>query len=160
MESRYYSVTGSRNPRHVASHLRSAISLAAPGHYLRSILDGGRQLGALLLDHPSLGASLSDDGNSFGATLVSAFEKVPSRTSSGLSRPCKDSAPPNLLATLNSRDRELLQLIASGLTNREVTVRIASSEGTVKWYLHHLYSKLGVNRRTLAVMRARELGIA
>lgn len=141
-------------------HLRSAISLAAPGHYLRSILDGGRQLGALLLDNPSLGASLSDDMNAFCALLVSAFERELGRKASGLFRLSVDSAPPNLLSTLNSRERELLQLIASGLTNREVAERIAISEGTVKWYLHHLYSKLGVNRRTLAVMRARELGIA
>jgi LuxR family maltose regulon positive regulatory protein len=141
-------------------HLRAAISLAAPGQYLRSILDGGRQLGTLLLDNPSLGASLSGDGDAFCALLVSAFERELGRNASGLARPTLDTLPPNLLSTLNSRERELLQLIASGLTNRQVAERIAISEGTVKWYLHHLYSKLGVNRRTLAVMRARELGIA
>jgi LuxR family maltose regulon positive regulatory protein len=54
----------------------------------------------------------------------------------------------------------MLQFIASGFTNREVAERIAISEGTVKWYLHHLYAKLGVNRRTMAVKRARQLGIA
>jgi LuxR family transcriptional regulator, maltose regulon positive regulatory protein len=141
-------------------HLRSAISLAAPGKYLRSILDGGRQLGTLLLDNPSLGASLSDDGNEFCALLVSAFERELGRNASGLARPSLDTLPPNVLSTLSGRERELLQLIASGLTNRQVAERVAISEGTVKWYLHHLYSKLGVNRRTMAVIRARELGIA
>ena len=153
-------LVGQNRIRLAQRHLRSAISLAAPGQYLRSILDGGRQLGTLLLDNPSLGASLSDEGKSFYALLVAAFERELGRNASALVRPCQDTVAPNLLAALSSRERELLQLIASGLTNREVAERIAISEGTVKWYLHHLYSKLGVNRRTLAVMRARELGIA
>ncbi len=141
-------------------HLRNATSLAAPGHYLRSIIDGGRQIGALLLDNPSLGAGLSDDRDSFCNVLVNAFEKELGRNAADLSMGCLDVQPPNLLESLSTREREMLQFIASGLTNREVAERIAISEGTVKWYLHHLYAKLGVNRRTMAVKRARQLGIA
>jgi LuxR family maltose regulon positive regulatory protein len=141
-------------------HLRDAISLAAPEHYLRSIIDGGRQIGALLLDNPSLGAGLSDDRDSFCNVLVNAFERELGRNAAELSMRCMDVQPPNLLASLSAREREILQFIASGFTNREVAERIAVSEGTVKWYLHHLYAKLGVNRRTMAVKRARQLGIA
>jgi LuxR family maltose regulon positive regulatory protein len=141
-------------------HLRNAISVAAPGNYLRSIIDGGRQIGTLLLDNPSLGAGLSDDRDSFCNVLVNAFERDLGRSAAELSMRRMDIAPPNLLASLSAREREMLQFIASGCTNREVAERIAVTEGTVKWYLHHLYAKLGVNRRTMAVKRARELGIA
>jgi LuxR family maltose regulon positive regulatory protein len=139
--------------------LRNAIAVAAPSHYLRSILDGGRQLGALLLDIPSLGAGLAEDRKSFCALLVKAFERELGRNAAVLFAPSMGTPAANLPSTFNTRERELLQLIACGLTNREVAERIAISEGTVKWYLHHLYSKLGVNRRTMAVKRARELGI-
>ena len=99
--------------------------------------------------------SLPDDGNSFCAPLVRAFESKSGRNASRLVRPCLDTFPPNLLATLSGRELELLQLITSGITNRAVAERIAISEGAVKRYLHHLYSSWGVNRQTLAVLPAR-----
>ena len=72
---------------------------------------------------------------------------------------CMGVPPPSLLASLSTREREMLQFIASECTNREAAQRIAVTEGTVRWYLHHLHARLGVNRRTMAVKRTRQLGI-
>ena len=50
-------------------------------------------------------------------------------------------------------------LIAEGLTNREIAARLVISLSTVKGHTANIYGKLGVHRRTLAVARARELGL-
>jgi LuxR family maltose regulon positive regulatory protein len=60
---------------------------------------------------------------------------------------------------LTSRERELLGMLASGLSNQEIADRLVMTVGTVKWYLHHLYGKLAVRGRLAAMARARELGV-
>ena len=62
--------------------------------------------------------------------------------------------------TVSQRELEVLQLIASGATNREVAERLFISEATVKTHLLHIYAKLGVNDRAAAVGAAFETGPA
>ncbi len=56
--------------------------------------------------------------------------------------------------TLTVRELEVLQLVAEGLRNKEVAVRLSISEDTVKMHLRNVMQKLGVNDRTHAVMVA------
>jgi two-component system nitrate/nitrite response regulator NarP len=59
------------------------------------------------------------------------------------------------LAALTTRERAIASLIALGRRNREIASELGLTEGTVKVYLHNIYSKLGVENRTeLAVMAA------
>ena len=60
---------------------------------------------------------------------------------------------------LSERELEVLKLIAGGLSNREIADQLFLSVATVKWYLTHIYSKLGVQGRALAITRARELNL-
>ncbi|MGL6044811.1 MAG: LuxR C-terminal-related transcriptional regulator, partial [Sandaracinobacteroides sp.] len=60
---------------------------------------------------------------------------------------------------LNDRESELLLLIATGLMNSQIADQTGLTLGTVKWYLQQIYAKLGVNRRSEAVFKARQLGI-
>ncbi len=60
---------------------------------------------------------------------------------------------------LHARERQILALVADGVTNREIGRRLYLSEETVKWYLKGLYRKLDVENRTAAVARARELSL-
>lgn len=57
-----------------------------------------------------------------------------------------------LLESLTGREREILPLIAEGLTNREIGLRLELAEKTVKNYISGLLAKLGVQRRTQAAV--------
>ena len=60
---------------------------------------------------------------------------------------------------LSSREREVLVLIASGATNREIADRLYLSPHTVKEHASSLYRKLGVKNRAEATRRAERLGL-
>lgn len=60
---------------------------------------------------------------------------------------------------LSNREREVLQLLAQGLSNREIASRLSLAEGTVKNYVTNILQKLGARDRTQAALRARELGV-
>jgi two-component system response regulator DevR len=71
------------------------------------------------------------------------------------------TSPENpLLDSLTPRERDLLQLIAEGLTNREIGVRMSLAEKTVKNYVSMMLSKLGLHRRTQAAILHLEQGRA
>lgn len=53
----------------------------------------------------------------------------------------------------------MLGLVAQGLTNREIAERLFITVGTVKTHVHNICGKLGVQGRTRAAARARELGL-
>ena len=65
----------------------------------------------------------------------------------------------SLLEPLTPREREILQLIAVGLTNHEIAQRLIVSPETIKKHSGSIYSKLGVRNRTEAVVRAREMDL-
>jgi DNA-binding NarL/FixJ family response regulator len=60
---------------------------------------------------------------------------------------------------LSAREREVLELVARGATNREAARQLFVSEATVKTHLLHVYAKLGVNDRAAAVAEAFERGL-
>lgn len=60
---------------------------------------------------------------------------------------------------LSERELEVLALIASGQTNKEIARRLEVSPNTVKTHIGNLFEKLGAQRRTEAVLKARELGL-
>ncbi len=64
-----------------------------------------------------------------------------------------------LVEPLTEHERAIVQLIAEGLSNKEIAVELSLSINTIKMYTSHMYRKLGVRRRTEAVARARQLNI-
>lgn len=64
-----------------------------------------------------------------------------------------------LVEPLSARELEVLRLVANGATNREIANQLVLAEGTVKNYVTNIFNKLGVDDRTSAAMRAKELGL-
>ena len=60
---------------------------------------------------------------------------------------------------LTSREQEVLRLLAEGLANKQIAVRLSISEHTVKFHVNAIMGKLGVQSRTEAVVRATRLGM-
>ena len=58
---------------------------------------------------------------------------------------------------ITDREREVLQLLADGRSNKEIAARLRLSPNTVKTHVARLFEKLKVARRTEAILRAREL---
>lgn len=62
-------------------------------------------------------------------------------------------------AALSRRETEVLQLVADGLSNAQISKRLFLSQATVKSHLVHIYAKLGVDSRTSAVATATAQGL-
>lgn len=60
---------------------------------------------------------------------------------------------------LTVRETEVLQLLARGMSNREIADRLGLTANTVKGYIKNIYGKLGAGRRVQVAARARELGL-
>lgn len=58
---------------------------------------------------------------------------------------------------LTSREREVLELVVHGLSNKEISDRLSVTVDAVRWHLKHIYQKLHVHSRTEAALRLRPL---
>jgi DNA-binding NarL/FixJ family response regulator len=101
-----------------------------------------------------------------GADVVEAVRSVargqslldPSVTARVRERLRRGPEEDELLARLSPQERNILRLIADGLTNRQIAERVHLAEKTVKNYVSNLLSKLGMERRTQAAVYAARLG--
>jgi DNA-binding NarL/FixJ family response regulator len=100
-----------------------------------------------------------------GTDLVDAIRRVasgqslldPEVTTRVLERLRKGPEEDERLARLTDQERKILDLIAEGLTNRQIAERIFLAEKTVKNYVSNLLAKLGMERRTEAAVFAARL---
>jgi len=125
------------------------------------VFDGLRAgaLGYLLKDVPSEKLAeairLAARGESFLQPSVAA--KVVAEFARLTSKPGAHSQP--LIEPLSEREQDILRLIASGASNREIAGKLFLAEGTVKNHVTNVLGKLGVRDRTQAALKAREIGL-
>jgi two-component system, NarL family, response regulator DevR len=97
--------------------------------------------------------------------LLAALRKVaagqslidPAVTASVFRRLRRQAESNDALEALTAQERKILDLIAEGLTNREIAERIHLAERTVKNYVSHILAKLGMKHRTQAALYASKL---
>ncbi|HEY3715537.1 MAG TPA: response regulator transcription factor [Jatrophihabitantaceae bacterium] len=100
-----------------------------------------------------------------GTSLVDAVRQVaagrslldPAVTERLLTRLREGAPRDERLASLTDREREILSLIADGLTNKQIGERLFLAEKTVKNYVSGLLAKLGMQRRTQAAVYGAEV---
>ena len=125
------------------------------------VFDGLRAgaVGYLLKDAPSekLGEAIrvAARGESFlqpsvAAKVVAEFARLTSKAT---------SAAQALVEPLSQREREILSLLATGASNREIANTLFLAEGTIKNHVTSILGKLEVRDRTQAALKAKELGL-
>ncbi|QJP97499.1 LuxR C-terminal-related transcriptional regulator [Pseudomonas fluorescens] len=126
---------------------RKALSLA-----LESAAGGVVQpFGALVSQHPDWLR-----GQLVTSTPAAVSQQLLELLPQPMARPVLEQAATE---QLSSRELAVLRLIAQGCSNQEISEQLFISLHTVKTHASHINSKLGVERRTQAVARAKELGL-
>ncbi len=130
--------------------LGDALALAEPEGFIRIFVDEGIPMAHLLAE-----ASAHRVMPDYVGKLLAACE-AERRKHEG-----NRYAPPaqSLIEPLSQRELDVLQLIARGLSNSEISERLFLALDTVKGHNRKIFGKLQVQRRTEAIVRARELGL-
>lgn len=84
---------------------------------------------------------------------------VTERILRGLTTMAQESADTGAVEALSRKELEVLRMLAGGYSNKEISIAIFKSEGTVKNQVSSILAKLGVRDRTQAVLRAINLGL-
>lgn len=134
--------------------LEHALNLTQPENYQRVYIDEGPQMAQLLYQY----AAQSGNMNRV-AKLLNAFEHDQSDMALAIEGADEGPAGRIIIEPLSEREKEVLELIAQGLSNQEIANKLYISLRTVKWHSSNIYQKLGVKNRTQAVNRSRKLGI-
>jgi len=145
---------GQRDAAHTTLH--RALTLAAPEGYTRVFIEMGAGMAELLremLDEGVMPDYLQSllQVSSYKLQVKSSSTHTPNFQLSTLNF--------QLLEPLSDRELEILRLIDTGATNREIAGKLYIAVSTVKTHINNLYGKLGVANRVQVLARARELGL-
>jgi LuxR family maltose regulon positive regulatory protein len=131
--------------------LETSLDLAQPEGYIRVFVDSGEPMAKLLVAAVQKGIHPK-----YARQLLAAFPDSSSQQSNNL-KIQKNNL--DLIEPLSAREIEVLQLIAAGRSNKDVAQRLCISVRTVKYHTTSIYSKLGVNGRAQAIVKAGEAGL-
>jgi LuxR family maltose regulon positive regulatory protein len=141
-----------------AAHaLADALAQAEPGGFVRLFVNEGESMRLLISDCGLRIGEHTPRLRSYVNRLLSAFGDRPG---SALELPTEIRNPPSeMIEPLSERERQVLRLMAQGLSNREIGERLFLALSTVKGHSRIIFDKLQVRNRTEAVARGRELGL-
>jgi len=121
--------------------LLSAVTLAKQENMIRTFINEGEALQTLL----ELALKAMSDSD-FVTKLLNIFKATNQQQGS-------------LIENLSARELEVLHLMAEGFTAPEIGDRLILSLNTIKTHIKNIYSKLGVNKRSSALIAGRELNL-
>jgi LuxR family transcriptional regulator, maltose regulon positive regulatory protein len=132
--------------------LHNALKMAAPQGVVRLFIDEGSESEKLL----SMVVELNMDSSAYARELMPIFSNPkPVMQVRSIKKPSLDKHP--TAQPLSQREKEILSLIAAGLTNHQIATQLVISTGTVKAHSANIYRKLSAGNRIQAVERARAL---
>jgi LuxR family transcriptional regulator, maltose regulon positive regulatory protein len=128
--------------------LGKALHLGEPEGYIRTFIDAGTPMAEMLFAFRQLSTKDSDilpASKEYIAKLLNAFPMAQTSGTTGL------------INDLSEREKEILRLMASGMTNKQIAAELFVTAGTVKAHTANIYRKLDAANRTQAIALAREL---
>jgi LuxR family maltose regulon positive regulatory protein len=143
--------------------LERALILAEPEGFVRTFLDEGELMREAIRNwrlaagkHKNL-SEIQMRLINYADSLLAAFSSHDHQLTPAQEPANRLVHQPAFVDPLSTREREVLHLIAEGLSNDAIAQKLFLSTSTVKVHLKHIYSKLDVNSRTQAVARLHEL---
>ncbi|MFC2014617.1 LuxR C-terminal-related transcriptional regulator [Chloroflexota bacterium] len=134
--------------------LERALSLAEPEGYVRTFIDEGEPMTKLL--HLAVSRGIV---RKYARKLLVDLQRTTPDAESPVTASSADGAlvSSRLVEPLTQRELEVLRLIITGMSNREIAEKLFIVEGTVKTHINNIFTKLDVQSRTQAIAQAREL---
>jgi len=130
--------------------LEQALTLALPGNFIRRFVDLGQVMGNLLFKlSPKVSELAAYQGKILAAFTPSTSQQGPYLQDDNGSQP--------LVEPLTDREMDVLLLLGQRLSDKEIAENLVISPSTVRSHTKNIYSKLDVNNRRQAVVRAQEL---
>lgn len=131
-----------KSPEKAQAALIKALQIAAQQNYFRLFIDDYAALTRLLTAVEALPIK-----KGYGSFLNRMLKNV---------KPEGKQTPP--MESLTNKEIEILRFLESGQSNKQMAEQLFVSEGTIKWHLHNIYSKLHAKNRTQALAAARQQG--
>jgi len=131
--------------------LEQALTLALPGRIIRPFINLGHAIVQLLDKLPAPEPELA----AFKTRILAAL--TPSTNQPGSLQESNDPQP--LREPLTNRELDVLTLLTQRLTDREIAQKLLISPHTVHSHIKNIYTKLNVNNRRQAAIRAKELAL-
>ncbi|HEY4035427.1 MAG TPA: LuxR C-terminal-related transcriptional regulator [Ktedonobacteraceae bacterium] len=137
--------------------LSEAVRLAEPEGYIRSFVDEGASMAALLFRLRE--EQHTDRVIPYLDTLLAAFAQKSQVQKDQPKQVLGCTMDQPLLVPLSERELQVLQLLAHGASNQKIAQELLITVDTVKRHVSHIFSKLCVQNRVQAVIQSKNLGL-
>lgn len=138
--------------------LGETLVLTEPGGFIRTFVDEGEPMRFMLCASQVSILRTSPHLRGYLEKILAAFPRTAMENPKRVTR-IGESETEGLVEPLSARELEVLELIAQGLSNREISERLVLALSTVKGHSRIIFDKLQVHNRTEAAARARALGL-
>jgi LuxR family maltose regulon positive regulatory protein len=137
--------------------LQTALKMAEPEGYLHTFIDAGQPMAALL--YQALEEGVMPDYIGRLLSVFPAHEMIADPSPYSSEPPQVELAQEHLVEPLSERELEVLQLMAGGASNYNIAEALTIAVTTAKKHVSNIIRKLGVDNRTQAVAKGRNLGL-